>query len=354
MKNKKGFSIQLKPVGATCNLDCRYCYMAPFHTKEFKRMSFETLEKLISTTMINSNKVYFSWHGGEPMLAGLPFFEKAVELMTQYKEPNQLVGNTIQTNATLITREFAKFFKKHNFVVSVSLDGPEEIHDLHRTYKDKSGSFQKVMEGINILKEEGIQPAVIITVTKDGLAHCKETFDFIIKQGFKVIKYNPVFDNQDFVYSINNNEWFEYMKQVLYMWIELNDTTISIREIEEILEWVNQKKLNLCSGDESCLQWISIDPNGDLYPCEYLRSRISYGNINDVDLTTIRETKEYKQFLGSFLNVPDKCKNCEYYTMCGNGCPANRIKDGQLKIDGQYVYCEQRIKLYNELLKILS
>ena len=121
------------------------------------------------------------------MLAGLPFFEKAVELMDRYKEPEQFIGNTIQTNATLMTKEFAKFFKKHNFIVSVSLDGPEEIHDLHRTYKDKSGSFQKVMEGINILKEEGIQPAVIITVTKDGLAHCKETFDFIIKQGFKVL-----------------------------------------------------------------------------------------------------------------------------------------------------------------------
>jgi len=354
MKNKKGFSIQLKPVGAKCNLACTYCYMEPFHTKEYTVMTFDTLEKLISSTLVNNEKVYFSWHGGEPTLAGIGFFEKAVELMALYKQPGQLIGNTIQTNATTITKDFAEFFRRNNFVVSVSLDGTEAVHDKYRIYKNESGSFQKVMHGIRLLKNAGIQPAVIITVTKDGLSHCKETFDFIISEGFKVIKYNPVFDNKDFTYSISNEEWFDYMKEVLYMWMELNDPSISIREIEEILEWVNNKQLNLCSGDESCLQWVSIDPNGDLYPCEYLRTDISYGNIHDIDLTLIRHTPQYKKYLGLFLDVPEKCKSCEYYLFCGNGCPANRIKNGQITFDGQFVYCEQRIKLYEELKSILS
>lgn len=354
MNEKKGFSVQLKPVGASCNLDCVYCYMAPFHSQKFEVMSYDILEKLISATLTNNKKVCFSWHGGEPILAGLDFFQKAVELISHYKTPKQLIAHVIQTNATTITKDFAKFFKQHNFSVGISLDGPQKIHDLHRTYNNKSGSFKKVMEGISLLKEEGVQMSVIVTVTKDSLSYCKEVFDFIIEQGFKIIKYNPVFDNQDFVYSIGNDEWFNYLKQVLDMWINLGDSKISIREIEEILEWINKKTFNLCSGDESCLQWISIDPNGNLYPCEYLRTSISYGNIRDVDLATIRQTVQYKKFLDLFLNVPQTCKDCKCYLLCRNGCPANRQKDGHITFDGQYVYCESKKKLYEELKTILS
>lgn len=354
MIQKKGFSVQLKPVGASCNIACDYCYMEPFQSKNFELMSYATLEKLIRDTLINNEKVCFSWHGGEPILAGVDFFRKAVELMDQYKQPNQLITNLIQTNATTITPEFAKFFKQYNFFVGVSLDGPEDVHNLYRKYKDGTGSFKKAMEGIALLKKEGIQPSVIVTVTKDSLSHTKEVFDFIIAQGFTVIKYNAVFDNHDFVYSINNDEWFDYMKQVMELWMELGDPDISIREIEEVLEWINQKTFNLCSGDEGCLQWISIDPNGNLYPCEYLRTQISYGNIHEVDLANIRQTPQYKQFLAMFLDVPQKCKTCDYYLLCRNGCPANRIKDNNIAFDGIYVYCEQKKRLYEEIKNILS
>lgn len=354
MKNMDGFSVQLKPVGASCNIDCGYCYMEPFRMKNLKIMSLDILETLVRSTLETGQNVCFSWHGGEPTLAGLEFFQKAIELMGFYKKPNQRVSNVVQTNATTITREFAKFFRDNDFYVGVSIDGPKYVHDLNRVYNDKRGSFDNVMRGVELLKQEQVQMSVIITVTKPTLFYCEDVFKFITSQGFKNIKYNPVFDNQEFVYSITNDEWFDYLKQVLYMWIELNDSDCSIREIEEILEWINKKEVNLCSGDESCLQWVSIDPNGDLYPCEYLRASVSYGNIRDISLANIRQTDQYKKLVRMFLDVPDKCKKCDFFLLCRNGCPANRIKNSQISFDGQYVYCEQRKKMFFELKSLLE
>jgi uncharacterized protein len=137
--------------------------------------------------------------------------------------------------------------------------------------------------------------------------------------------------------------------------MDFDDTSISIREIELLLDWMNNQNQILCAGDSSCLQWISIDPNGDLYPCEYLRTDVAYGNILEMDLSEIRATTQYKHFIRMFLgNVPEECKQCEYYKLCGNGCPANRVKNNLVAFDGKYVYCKQKIQLYNELASVLA
>lgn len=344
-----GFSVQLKPVGSSCNIKCSYCYVEPFKNREITIMNDEILEKIIRKTLSNSNHPTFSWHGGEPTIAGIDFFKKAIRMIKKYKGKNHCIRHMIQTNGTLITPEFANFFKENNFGVSISIDGPESVHGMHRKTHGNKNSFHSVMNGLRNLQMAKIEPSVICTVTKETLGFPIETFNFLLSCGFKKIKFSPVFDANNDMFNISSEEWYGYLNTIFDIWFDLEDPSIQIRELDEVILWIEKKRLTLCSSDQSCLSWISIDPNGNIYPCEYLRSEYSYGNINSMELTDIPKTKEYRCFTEIFKDIPVKCKKCHFYELCGNGCPATRIEDGKISTKGIYVYCQERQMLYTKI-----
>lgn len=331
-KKSKWFSVQLKPVGSLCNLRCKYCY-AKSHLAKNQIMSDEILKLVIKKCVQSSPSPTFSWHGGEPTLAGLIFFRKAMLLMNRYKKPKQIIRNLIQTNATLITPEFAKLLKKYNFGVSVSLDGTEIIHGLNRVSIEGNNSFSKTIRGIKILRKFGNDPAVIATVTKDSLPYANETFDFLISLHFKRIKYSPVYDSTSDQFSLTTKRWFGYLKKVFEKWMELEDVNIQVRDLDEIIAWISNKPLHICAANNTCLNWISIDPLGNIYPCEYLKEKFHYGNIRDMNLKDIPLTESYQNFEKLYRIIPDKCKKCKYFDFCGNGCPSTRTYKGKLSFD---------------------
>ncbi len=349
------FSIQLKPVGSACNMRCKYCYVRPWGYKN-SVMTNEILEEVVKKLLRqNYSNPTISWHGGEPTLAGYNFFQHAMELIEKYRQPGQKVRNLIQTNATLITSQLARLFRKYNFGVSVSLDGPEDIHGINRVFPNGENSFSRVMEGIKILWKNGIEPSVICTVSRETLPFPLETFNFLVSQGFKKIKYSPVFDSTKDKFSITSDEWFEYLKTVFYRWFEIGDPTIRIRDLDEIIVWLVKKPLNLCTINRTCLHWVSVDPNGNLYPCEYLRKRYYYGNIKEIEqLSDIIHSAGYQEFERVYKKVPLKCQECKFFPMCGNGCPATREKNGKMSLDGIYAFCEERKRLYLEIKKVFE
>lgn len=347
-------TIQLKPVGNNCNLECAYCYAMPFRKKKLKVLDKEVLEKIVKEAFEITDNLIVSWHGGEPTLVGLKFYKDYIEIVNKHKEENQCIVNMIQTNATLIDEEFAKFFKENNFIVSVSIDGKKETHNKNRFYAKGIGSYDLVMQGVNNLRKYGIYPPLIATVSKSTYDDCEESFKSFIDNGFKEIKFSPVYDSTDDLFSISCDEWYLYIKKIFDMWCELGDETINVRELDEVLEWFTGNTINTCSSTNTCVNWISINEDGEVYPCEYLRATESYGNIKDMHISKVFETEAYKRFVSKVMYVPEKCKKCEFYKMCGNGCPATRVKNGNLVYDGYYVYCEQRKKLYADLLEMLE
>lgn len=351
LEDKKcgNFSVQLKPVGSACNIKCTYCYVEPFKTGKLKIMDEKTLEETIRKALENSDHPTFSWHGGEPTMAGIDFFEKAMRAIKKYRRKGQKVRNMLQTNGTLITPEFAKLLKKNNFGVSISIDGPGNIHGIHRKTHSGKNSFKAVMRGLNNLNEARIFPSVICTVTQTTLSFAVETLHFLLSCGFKKIKFSPVFDSERDIFNITSEDWYKYLSTIFDEWFFLEDSSIQIRELDEVILWLNRKKLSLCSSDQSCLSWISIDSYGDMYPCEYMRSKYSYGNIASMSLDSIRQTKEYAGFQEIFKTIPQKCRECKFYDLCGNGCPATRIHEDKIDPHGIYVYCEERKMLYNKI-----
>jgi len=353
-KEKYWFSVQLKPIGSICNLRCRYCYTKPWLASGDTIMSMEILECVIRKCLQDFPYPTFSWHGGEPTLAEYKFFQHAMKLIEKYQKPNQKVRNLIQTNATKITPELARLFKEYDFGVSVSLDGPEYVHGINRILTSGGNSFSKVMRGIKILREIGVDLSVICTVSKETLSFAAETFNFLIAQGFQRIKYSPVFDSVKDEFSIASDEWFEYLKTVFYQWFEIGDPAIQVRDLDEVIVWLSEKSLNLCSADRTCLHWVSINPKGEIYPCEYLREQYCYGNIAQMEISGVSHTSAFQDFKKVYETIPSKCQRCEFFKLCGNGCLATRIKDGKISLDGVYAFCEERRALFREIKKVFD
>lgn len=343
-----GVTLQIKPVGNECNLSCKYCYASPFKTNKKQIIEIEIIKELLEQSFTISDNLTISWHGGEPLLAGKEFFRGYIELIKR-EYASKTIVNMIQTNATLLDEEYASILIDGGFIVSVSIDGPPDLHNENRLYADGRGSLDKVLQGVRFLRGRGFNPAVIVTVTGESIHYPEEVFEFLVENGFEDIKYSPVYNSADDIFSINPTEWGDYLIRVFDYWMKKRNSRIKVRDIDEILTIFTHKKLNTCSGGHSCLRWISVDPTGALYPCEYLRSDFSYGTIGNNGLINIRENKNYDNFKKNLSYVDDKCKICELQMICNNGCPATREKNGKLVYEGRYVFCESKKKLYQHI-----
>jgi len=343
-----GFFLQLKPVGSRCNIRCDYCYVKPFRKRGDKRvMSQEVLERAISDCVYDNDLPIITWHGGEPTFAGLGFFIKAMEIAHSCAG-DKPCRNILQTNAILIDREFAAFLKESGFEVSVSLDGPREVHGIHRKCRGRN-TFNKVMRGISNLREAGIEPAVIATITQESLPFAEEIFGFFAAEGFRNLKFNAVYDSSSDQFNISPDQWLDFLERIFAAWLNLGDSDIAVREIDEVISWIQGSNLPLCSNESTCLSWVSVDPDGELYPCEYLRSLAPYGNIREMALAEIRATEGFAHLQSMFESFPRECRECEFLSRCGNGCPATRIRDGKLSPDGIFVYCKERKGLFQHV-----
>ncbi|MFH1971744.1 MAG: radical SAM protein [Patescibacteria group bacterium] len=346
-----GFDLQLKPVGSSCNLDCKYpCYAKPFKTNHTKIMGSDVLDKAIKGCLEEGRNTAITYHGGEPTLAGIEFYRNLQKIIEKYKKPGQVVTQKMQTNATLMNEEFAQLLFNSGFLIGVSIDGPEHIHGINRTDLNGNNSFSRAMEGLSILRQAGFEPSVIATITKKTLKYVDEVFDFLIENGFKEIQFSPVYDPDNNTFNISSDKWFKYLERIFDLWYQNGDPEISIVDIDEVLAWMNPEiAVPLCSSNQGCINWVSIDPDGSIYPCAYFKSSMPYGNINEIDLKQVINIKTYQNYKKLFLTPPKKCSKCSYFKMCGNGCVATRLKGNIPDPTGIYVYCQERISLYEKI-----
>ena len=350
---KKGFALQLKPVGSFCNLVCRYCYALPFRTGSFRLMHDRVWERSISECITTNVEPTITWHGGEPMLAGLRFYKRVQNFIDANRKSDKKIRQMIQTNGVLVTSSFAKFFQKSGFEIGISIDGPEKIHGMHRVDYLGRNSFNSAMRGLNLLRDAGLNPSVIATVTVETLPFATEVFEFLVEIGLRSIKYSPVYDSREDRFNISSDSWFKYLSAVFDSWMKHGDSGISILDLDEVIAWLDPNgSYPMCSSNQSCIRWASIDPDGTMYPCAYFRSAMPYGNILNRSLRNVVFTRGYRQFKKIFVEPPQQCQQCDFFNLCGNGCPATRVIDNRLDPSGVYVYCEERRKLFQKIKSV--
>lgn len=325
----KPFSLLIKSASADCNLRCDYCFYIDHlkHEKDKPRMNLETLEAMIRSYMnTDQNKQYaFGWQGGEPTLMGLDFFKKVVELQLKYAPPGSSISNGLQTNATMITKEFAKFFGEYKFLLGVSLDGPAYLHDYYRKTVGQKPTHALVMRGIERLKQNGVEFNILSLINNLTVKKAIEIYHYLRENGFLFHQYIPCveFDKNDQLksYSITGKDWGTFLTELFNEWIKQDVNKVSIRLFDSIMEYLVYGRYNVCYMQDNCVQYFVVEYDGGVYPCDFfVQDNLLLGNINTNSWEELINSQTYQSFGIQKSNWNEECNLCPYLSLCHGDC----------------------------------
>ncbi|HYZ83914.1 MAG TPA: anaerobic sulfatase maturase [Bryobacteraceae bacterium] len=330
-------SLLIKPASAVCNLDCAYCFYLdrdadPYKALPGRRMSSETLERLVDSWLFYSYpESVFAFQGGEPTLAGLAFFERLVKLQQQYGRNGQAVSNALQTNAILIDDNWAQLFREYNWLLGVSIDGPEQMHDLYRFNKAGQGTWRKVVQGIEILKKNKVEFNALCVLSQANVEKPRELYKFYKSIGIDNIQFIPLAefhkDGTPMPFTITPEQYGKFLCEIFDLWWP-ERRQVRIRFFDNIAEALAGQKPGTCTMHESCDSYVVVEYNGDVFPCDFfVQSEWKLGNLELDSWTEIaRKQKRYRFSRKKAIPHPE-CQVCEYASICHAGCP--KFREGQ-------------------------
>ena len=388
------YHILVKPTGAACNLNCTYCF---FLSKEMLypgsrfRMTDELLETYIKQLLESHRapEVTVAWQGGEPTLMGLDFYRRSIEYVEQYKQPGQVISYTMQTNGTRLDDEWAAFFKKHDFLIGLSVDGPREIHDTYRRDRGGKGTFDRVMRGWEFLKAHQVDFNILCTVHAANGDRPLEVYRFFRDElGAQFIQFIPIIERATAeILPLANRGWGEddKGKRALYMQDGHMVTHRSIKPkqfgnflIEIFDEWVRRdvgqvyvqifdvslgnwygEPGGVCVYQETCGTALALEHTGDLYSCDhFVEPDYLLGNIQETHMIELVASGQQRKFgLDKRDTLPRYCRECEVRFACHGGCPRNRFlktEDGEPGLNYLCAGYKLFFKHIDEPMRIMS
>ncbi len=327
-------SLLIKPASAVCNLDCAYCFYLdreadPYKALPGRRMSLETLERLVDTYLFYSypNSV-FAFQGGEPTLAGLPFFQKLVEFQQRFGRNGQSVSNALQTNAVLVDRNWCQLFHEYNWLVGVSLDGPEELHDRYRFNKEGRGTWKRVMAAVELMQAEKVEFNVLCVLSQANVEKPQELYRFFHKLGIDNVQYIPLseFDKngEPLPFTITPEQYGRFLCETFDIWWP-DRRKVRVRFFDNLAEALAGQKPGSCTLHETCDSYVVVEYNGDIFPCDFFVESVwKLGNINVDSWPEIARRRKRYEFAANKTIPHPLCQACEYRAICHAGCPKFR------------------------------
>jgi len=349
----------IKVVSSGCNMRCLYCYYHQEDQGEIRVISDKVLRELIAKTLTFSDldPVQFTWHGGEPMLAGIGLYEKIL-LIEEELRGNKKVENHIQTNATLISKKWAQFFSQNDFKVGISIDGPEQIHNRCRLLKNGKGSFEQVMLGLENLHAVGIKPGAIALVGKASLGQEEKIFDFFINAGIKKFLLKPCYevshDGEPTEFSVSPEEFSRFMIKILEIWLRKDDPSISVRNLEQMMIGVVGGKPSLCEFSGRCWLYPKVEFDGSVGPCDSLsQQNYRFGNITNNNWEELFQSEGFFQFLLGLERSESACADCEWLGSCHNRCSryCSVDKNGNWS---RNIFCSAKREIFHRLKDVIN
>jgi uncharacterized protein len=316
------FSALVKPVGDACNLRCTYC--VGLHNSAPQKMRLDVLGRIISQVLeILPHEVSFSFHGGEPLLAGLDFFEAVVAMQKKHARPGQRIRNSVQTNATLIDDTWGSFFAANGFGISVSLDGPECVHDAHRVDAEGRGTLARVRQGIGIAQSHGTNVGAIAVITCPPRMTPAELYSLMASLGMRFWRANPCRLPE------SASCYGQFVEGLLDAWVEA-DGVGGPEVISDLLNGALGCGPRTCTMAGSCAEIIGFEPDGTVKPCCELpiQPRFHFGNIRDSCLKDLLCGDDARRFWSLRDQRGGKCGACEWWPMCHGGCTFTRLQNG--------------------------
>ena len=353
------YAMLAKPVSGACNLRCAYCYYAGKETllgQGAGRRSHEVLEAYIGQSLAMHGRdavVEFAWHGGEPTLAGLSFCEEAVRLERKHGR-GRLVRNSMQTNATLLTDAWCRFFRDNDFAIGVSIDGPEALHNACRKGADGSGSFEAVMAGVRLLERHRVPFAALTTINRFNMEHPLEVYRFL-RELTDYIQFLPVVEalptafeaeagqrlatppgihalgltHPAASFSVTPEGYGGFLCAVWDEWLGRDAGRVHVQLFDVALGHLQGLPSALCVHDPLCGHSGCVEANGDVYACDrYAFPAYRLGNLTRRPLGELME--ENRAFgMHKTCGLPQECLDCPYVRLCFGGCPKDRLSGGR-------------------------
>ncbi len=330
-------SIMIKPASSICNLDCKYCFYHDVIKARCEEnlgiMSCKTAEKLIKSALSFADgcSVAFAFQGGEPLIAGIQFFENFCKTAEKYNTKNSEIFYSIQTNGILIDEKWAKFFTEHKFLVGLSLDGDREANKF-RVDSSGQSKFFKTLKSAEILKNSGTEFNILSVLTGVSAKRIDEIYTYLKSKGFRYLQFIPClrpFGSQDEDEMYMTDEDYEYfLIHAFNRYVKdfVRGEYVSIRQFDNLVRLYLGDKAEQCGMCGHCTYQFVAEGNGNIYPCDfYCTDEWLLGNINEKDLEIMANSEKHRRFINSSLNVPEKCKKCKFYPLCrAGGCKRSR------------------------------
>ena len=367
-KTDREFQIFAKPVSGACNLQCSYCYYSSenkiFVDSAVKRMDDVLLENYIMQHIeaTTDDLVMFSWHGGEPTLAGIDFYRKAIIFQKRHLPAGKELINGIQTNGTLLNDEWCKFFSEENFLVGISIDGTEETHNQFRLKLNGKGTFNDVVNGYMLLLKYGVTAEILCVVNSSNAKYPLEIYHFFKSLKARYITFLPLVERKPGSgtgvtdKSVSAEAFGSFLIRIFDEWVENDIGKIEVQIFEETLRSAFDKEHTLCIFKVNCGGVPVIESNGNFYSCDhFVNKEHLLGNISQNSISDFLDSPEQVAFgeLKS-ITLPNSCKNCEVLPMCNGECPKNRFVEAPCGEPGLNYLCAGYKMFFNHCLPFVE
>ncbi|MDE2166950.1 MAG: anaerobic sulfatase maturase [Alphaproteobacteria bacterium] len=337
------FQVMVKPVGALCNLACTYCYYLKkrhlYPTTESFRMSDDLLESYIVQHIeaCPQDLTFFAWHGGEPTLLGLDYFQRIVEIQRRHRPSGRTIVNGIQTNGTLLDDEWCRFLAREKFQVGISIDGPSKLHDCYRVTKAGAPSHKQVMRCFRLMKKHGIHCDVLCVVHSKNVDHPAAVYRFFKEIGVEFLQFLPLVVRtgvETSPESVFPEAYGTFLCSVFDDWVRHDLGRITVQNFDEAIRPFLGVDHALCVFKETCGNVVVVEHNGDLYSCDhFVEPDHRIGNIREAPLLQMLEGAALRKFGQNKKDgLANCCRECEVLSSCNGGCPKDRFA---LSPDGQ-------------------
>lgn len=371
----KPLYVMLKPAGAHCNLACKYCYYLEknnlYQNSHRHLMSDEMLEQFTREYIEAQTmpQVLFTWHGGEPLMRSIDFYKKALALQKKYSHGKQ-IDNVIQTNGTLLTDEWCEFFAKNHWLVGISIDGPQEYHDHYRVTPAGKPSWEKVMQGISLLKKHRVEWNAMAVVNAYNARHPLEFYHFFRDNGCQYLQFTPIVerltehedgrtlaslaDDREIPLadaSVTPQQWGNFLCTIFDDWVrhDVGKTFVEIFDCT-LANWMGVLP-GICAYSKECGHAGVMEHNGDVYSCDhFVFPEYKLGNIREQSLIDMLYGEKQQAFSRlKHTSLPRQCKECDMEFACHGECPKNRFEKDKYGEPGLNYLCQGYYQYYTHV-----
>lgn len=371
----KPLYVMLKPAGAHCNLACKYCYYLEknnlYQNSHRHLMTDEMLEQFTREYIEAQTmpQVLFTWHGGEPLMRSIDFYKKALALQKKYANGKQ-IDNVIQTNGTLLTDEWCKFFAKNHWLVGISIDGPQEYHDHYRVTPAGKPSWEKVMQGIQLLKKHHVEWNAMAVVNAYNAEHPLEFYHFFRDNGCQYLQFTPIVerltehedgrtlaslaDDREIPLadaSVTPQQWGNFLCTIFDDWVrhDVGKTFVEIFDCT-LANWMGVLP-GICAYSKECGHAGVMEHNGDVYSCDhFVFPEYKLGNIREQSLIDMLYGEKQQAFSRlKHTSLPRQCKECDMEFACHGECPKNRFEKDKYGEPGLNYLCQGYYQYYSHV-----